>query len=63
MYLFHALVSLLRLDGQGGNRPGFQAFQTDRLACFFTETVAAVFDPEQGLADLGDQLPGTVSRP
>ncbi len=54
--LLAALVALLRLDRQRGDRPCVEALQPDRLARLFAITIGAVFDALQGGVDLGDQL-------
>ena len=57
----HALVALLRLDRQGGDRARLQPAQADRLAGFLAVAVGAVLDAPQRLVDLGDQLAGAVA--
>src|SRR4030095_6840224 len=52
----HALVPLLRLGAQGGDRTGLQAAQADRLAGLLTVTVGALLDALEGVVDAGDQL-------
>ena len=52
----HALVSLLRLDTEGGNRPSFETADTDRFVGLFAVAVGAVVDPVQRRIDLGYQL-------
>ena len=56
MDLLAALVALLRLEGQRGDRPGVETREADRLAGFFAIAVGAVLDPAQRVVDLGDQL-------
>src|ERR1700704_4586300 len=52
----HALVALLRLDGKGRDRTGFEPTQADRLGRLLAITVSTVFDSFQRFVDLGDQL-------
>ena len=54
MRFFHTLVLFLRLNGQGGDRAGFQPLQADRLTCFFTVAIAAIFHPLKGKVDLAN---------
>src|SRR6185437_89504 len=58
----HALVALLRLEAQGGDGPGLQAADADRLIGFLAEAVAAVLDAQQRGVDLGDQLALAIAR-
>src|SRR5690606_8229504 len=58
-----ALVTLLRLDTQGGDRPGIEPLQADWLAGFLAVAVSAVFDAHQRGIDLGDQLALPVAGP
>ena len=51
----HALVSLLRFDGQGGDWPSFEAADADRFVSLFAIAVGAVVDPVKRRVDLGDQ--------
>src|SRR6266571_903311 len=57
-----ALVALLRLDGEGSDRAGFETAQRDRLAGFLAIAVGAVLDALQRRVDLGDQLALAVAR-
>src|SRR6185437_12551827 len=57
----HALVTLLGLDGEGGDRAGLQSAEADRLAGLLAIAVCAGLDAEQRLVDLGNQLTGTVA--
>src|SRR5690242_7188487 len=54
--LLTPFVAFLRLNRQGGDRPGIQPFERDGLAGFLAEAVRAVLDPAQRRVDLGDQL-------
>jgi hypothetical protein len=60
---FHAFVSLLRLDAESSDGPGFEAADTDRFVSFFAIAVGAIIDPMKRRIDLRDQLafagPGT----
>src|SRR5665213_2988131 len=58
----HALVALLRLDRQGGDRPRLEPADADRLGGLLAEAVAAGLDPHQRLVDLGDELALAVAR-
>ena len=42
---FAAFMALLSFDAQGGDRPGHQARQADRLAGFFTIAITPLVDP------------------
>src|SRR5713226_3407740 len=57
-----ALVALLRLDGEGSDRAGFETAQRDRLAGFLAIAGGAVLDALQRRVDLGDQLALAVAR-
>src|SRR5699024_9433355 len=48
--------TLLSVEAERGDRPGFQAGQADFLAGFFAVAVGTVFDSGQGLVDLVEQL-------
>ena len=54
--LLAALVALLRLDRQRGDRAGVEALQRDRLAGLLAIAVGAFLDALQRRIDLGDQL-------
>ena len=56
-------MAFLRLDRQGGDRPGLKALERDRLAGFLAIAVGAVLDPLQRGVDLGDQLALAVAGP
>src|ERR1700687_2554229 len=56
-------AAFLRLDGEGGHRPRFQALDADFLPGLETVAVAAVLDALQGLVDLADKLAFPVSGP
>ena len=56
MHPLAALVALLGLDRQGGDRSGLQALQRDRLARLLAEAVRPFVDAGQGGVDLGDEL-------
>src|SRR5262250_1862538 len=56
-----ALMTLLRLDRQRGDRTGFQPFQRDRLAGLLAVAVGAFVDRLHGAVDLGDQLAEAVA--
>ena len=56
-------MPLLRLDRQGGDRPGFQAAQGDLLAGLLAIAVGLVFDTLQRGVDLGNQLALPVAGP
>ena len=58
-----ALVSLLRFERQGGDRPGFEPLEGDRLAGLLAIAVGAVLDALQRGVDLGDQLALPVAGP
>src|SRR5258707_8147225 len=58
-----ALVELLRLKRQRGDRAGFEPAQRDRLAGFLAIAVGAVVDTGQRRLDLGDQLALAVAGP
>ena len=51
-----ALVALLGFDTQGGDRPGIEALQADRLAGFLAKAVGAIVKADKGGVDLGNQL-------
>ncbi len=55
MCTLHALVSLLRFDGQGGDWPSFEAADADRFVSLFAIAVGSVVDPVKRRVDLGDQ--------
>src|SRR5205085_12224787 len=57
----HSLVTLLRLDAEGGDRPGFEAADADRFVSFFAKPVGAVIDPVKRRVYFGDQL--ALARP
>ena len=57
-----ALVTLLRLERQGGDRAGLQALDGDGLAGLLAIAVGAVVDPADRSVDLGDQLALAVAR-
>ncbi len=59
----HALVALLGLEREGGDGPGLEAAQVDRLGGLLAITVGAVLDAAQRVLDLGDQLALPVARP
>src|SRR5204862_237023 len=50
------LMALLGLHREGGDRPGLQALDPDRLAGFLAIAVSPVVDPVQCSIDLIDQL-------
>jgi hypothetical protein len=54
-------MPLLRLDGQGGNRAGFETLEANWLVGLLAEAIGALFDTLQCLIDLGDQLARTVA--
>src|SRR5919107_1069350 len=56
-----ALVALLGLEREGGDRAGLEALQRDRLARVLAVAVAAVLDAREGRGDLGDELSLAVS--
>src|SRR5689334_9878819 len=56
------LVTLLRLDRQGGDRAGLEPLDRDRLAGLLAIAVGAVLDALQRRVDLGDQLALAVAR-
>src|SRR5579884_1497028 len=60
---FAALVTLLRFNGQRGDRPRIEALQRDRLAGFLAITIGAVVEPAQCLLDFRDQLALTIAGP
>jgi hypothetical protein len=49
---FAALVALLGLEAQGGDRAGVQPGEADRLPGLLAIAVGAIIDPAQGLVDL-----------
>src|SRR5882724_680318 len=55
------LVALLRFHREGGDRPGLQPLQRDRLAGLLAVAVGVVVDALQRRVDLGDQLALTVT--
>src|SRR5690606_25922251 len=62
-HLLAALVALLRLQREGGDRPGIETPQADGLAGFLAIAVAAVLDAGQRRIDLDDQLALAIARP
>src|SRR3569832_250152 len=54
--LLAPLVPFLRFQRQGGDRPGIEALQRNRLAGLLAEPVRPVFQPADRRVDLGDQL-------
>src|SRR5208283_1391261 len=59
---FHALVPLLRFDAEGGDRPGFEPANADRLVGLLAVSVGAIVDPVEGRIDLGDQPASARAR-
>ena len=62
MGALHALVTLLRLDRQGGDRPCLEPADANRLVGFLAIPVSADIEPVQRLVDLRDQLALAVAR-
>ena len=52
----HTLVSLLRLDAESGDRPGFETADANRFVRLFTVTVGTVVYSIERRVDLGNQL-------
>src|SRR6266851_4674884 len=52
----HALVALLRLYAERGDRPRFETANADRFVCLFTVTVGTVVYSIERRVDLGNQL-------
>ena len=50
------LVALLRLDTEGGDRPGFETANADRLVGLLAIAVGTVVNPVERRIDLRDQL-------
>src|SRR5712691_7134034 len=59
---FHPLVSLLRLDRQGGDRARLEPSDADRLIGLLAKPVGAAVEPGEGGVDLGDQLALAIAR-
>jgi hypothetical protein len=62
-HLLAALVALLRLERERGDRAGIEALEPDRLAGLLAIAVGALLDAQQRRIDLGDQLALAIAGP
>jgi hypothetical protein len=58
---FREFAPFLRLETQRCYRSGFKSLEADFFACFFAETIAAIFNPGQRRINFPQQLALTIT--